>query len=98
MSSVLERHSTFVHSPGALSNLSGAFELLSRCVRSLKFKRKVLVMVISINGVQADLPADARVSPLDLLREHVHLSGTKKGCNQGACGAYPDVTLVRHAQ
>jgi xanthine dehydrogenase YagT iron-sulfur-binding subunit len=44
-------------------------------------------MVISINGVQADLPADARVSLLDLLREHVHLSGTKKGCNQGACGA-----------
>jgi xanthine dehydrogenase YagT iron-sulfur-binding subunit len=44
-------------------------------------------MVISINGVQTDLPADARVSLLDLLREDLHLSGTKKGCNQGACGA-----------
>lgn len=44
-------------------------------------------MAISINGVQSDLPADARVSLLDLLREHLHLSGTKKGCNQGACGA-----------
>ena len=44
-------------------------------------------MGISINGVQTDLPADARVSLLDLLREHLHLSGTKKGCNQGACGA-----------
>ena len=44
-------------------------------------------MVISINGVQQELPEDARVSLLDLLREHLHLSGTKKGCNQGACGA-----------
>jgi xanthine dehydrogenase YagT iron-sulfur-binding subunit len=44
-------------------------------------------MVISINGVQWDLPEDARVSLLDLLREHLHFSGTKKGCNQGACGA-----------
>jgi xanthine dehydrogenase YagT iron-sulfur-binding subunit len=44
-------------------------------------------MPISINGVQTALPADARVSLLDLLREHLHLSGTKKGCDQGACGA-----------
>jgi xanthine dehydrogenase YagT iron-sulfur-binding subunit len=44
-------------------------------------------MAISINGVQTALPDDARVSLLDLLREHLHLPGTKKGCNQGACGA-----------
>jgi xanthine dehydrogenase YagT iron-sulfur-binding subunit len=44
-------------------------------------------MLISINGAQTALPADARVSLLDLLREQLHLSGTKKGCNQGACGA-----------
>jgi len=44
-------------------------------------------MAISINGVQTHLPADPRVSLLDLLREQLHLSGTKKGCNQGACGA-----------
>jgi xanthine dehydrogenase YagT iron-sulfur-binding subunit len=44
-------------------------------------------MAISINSMKTDLPADARVSLLDLLREHLHLSGTKKGCNQGACGA-----------
>jgi hypothetical protein len=36
-------------------------------------------MGISINGAQTDLPADARVSLLDLLREHLYLSGTKKG-------------------
>jgi xanthine dehydrogenase YagT iron-sulfur-binding subunit len=33
------------------------------------------------------LPEDARVSLLDLLRDRLGLSGTKKGCNQGACGA-----------
>ena len=44
-------------------------------------------MTININGADTPLPADPRVSLLDLLRDHLHLSGTKKGCNQGACGA-----------
>ena len=44
-------------------------------------------MPITINKQPVDLPDDARVSLLDLLREHLHLTGTKKGCNQGACGA-----------
>jgi xanthine dehydrogenase YagT iron-sulfur-binding subunit len=44
-------------------------------------------MPITINGTGAELPADPRVSLLDLLRETLHLHGTKKGCNQGACGA-----------
>lgn len=44
-------------------------------------------MSITINGTTADLPGDPRVSLLDFLREHLQLSGTKKGCNQGACGA-----------
>jgi xanthine dehydrogenase YagT iron-sulfur-binding subunit len=47
----------------------------------------VMSITITINGSQVPLPADPRVSLLDLLREHLHLSGTKKGCNQGACGA-----------
>ncbi|PZO79900.1 MAG: (2Fe-2S)-binding protein, partial [Mesorhizobium amorphae] len=42
---------------------------------------------IRINGTDRALPADPRVSLLDLLRETLHLHGTKKGCNQGACGA-----------
>ena len=33
------------------------------------------------------MPDDPRVSLLDFLRDHLHLSGAKKGCNQGACGA-----------
>ena len=44
-------------------------------------------MPIKINGSFIDAPSDPRVSLLDLLREHLQLSGTKKGCDQGACGA-----------
>ncbi len=44
-------------------------------------------MPLTINGKSVAPPHDPRVSLLDLLREHLHLTGTKKGCNQGACGA-----------
>ena len=40
-----------------------------------------------INGRSHDLAIDLRTSLLDLLREHLRLTGTKKGCDQGACGA-----------
>jgi len=46
-----------------------------------------MAMTITINGSEAPLPDDPRVSLLDLLREHLQLAGAKKGCNQGACGA-----------
>ena len=44
-------------------------------------------MPIQVNGSTVSVPDDPRTSLLDLLREHLHLTGTKKGCNQGACGA-----------
>jgi xanthine dehydrogenase YagT iron-sulfur-binding subunit len=44
-------------------------------------------MTITVNGNAVPLPLDPRVSLLDLLREDLHLPGTKKGCDQGACGA-----------
>ncbi len=44
-------------------------------------------MSITVNGLPVPLPTDPRVSLLDLLREELQLPGTKKGCNQGACGA-----------
>ena len=42
---------------------------------------------LRINGEQYDLNLEPRVSLLDALREYIGLTGTKKGCNQGACGA-----------
>ena len=44
-------------------------------------------MGIRINGHDIDAPGDVRVSLLELLRDELHLTGTKVGCNQGACGA-----------
>ncbi len=44
-------------------------------------------MNFTINGQPAAVEVDVRTSLLDLLRDHLHLTGTKKGCNQGACGA-----------
>ena len=44
-------------------------------------------MTITINGSAQEPPDDPRVSLLDYLREHLGLHGTKKGCDQGACGA-----------
>jgi xanthine dehydrogenase YagT iron-sulfur-binding subunit len=42
---------------------------------------------LTINGRPHRLLVDPRMSLLDLLRERLDLTGTKKGCNQGACGA-----------
>ena len=44
-------------------------------------------MQFTINGRSVDVAVDIRTSLLDLLREHLGLPGTKKGCDQGACGA-----------
>jgi xanthine dehydrogenase YagT iron-sulfur-binding subunit len=44
-------------------------------------------MRFCINGQTHELTLDNRTSLLDLLRDRLHLSGTKKGCDQGACGA-----------
>src|ERR1700720_3297854 len=40
-----------------------------------------------VNRREVEREVDVRTSLLDLLREHLHLFGAKKGCNQGACGA-----------
>ena len=44
-------------------------------------------VALTVNGQLRRLHLDLRTSLLDALREHLHLTGTKKGCDQGACGA-----------
>lgn len=42
---------------------------------------------LDINGSHHELDVEPRVTLLDALREHLALTGTKKGCDQGQCGA-----------
>ena len=46
-----------------------------------------VAVTMRINGRSERLRADARVTLLDALRDRLGLTGTKKGCDQGACGA-----------
>jgi xanthine dehydrogenase YagT iron-sulfur-binding subunit len=47
----------------------------------------VIDISVTLNGTTRSLSCEPWVTLLDLLRERVHLTGTKKGCNHGACGA-----------
>jgi xanthine dehydrogenase YagT iron-sulfur-binding subunit len=49
--------------------------------------REELEIAVRVNGQHYRLSVDARLTLLDLLRERLLLTGTKKGCNFGECGA-----------
>ncbi|MEO7121017.1 MAG: 2Fe-2S iron-sulfur cluster-binding protein [Ginsengibacter sp.] len=44
-------------------------------------------VTLIVNGKRSTLEIDPRVTLLDALREQIHLTGTKKGCDRGQCGA-----------
>jgi xanthine dehydrogenase YagT iron-sulfur-binding subunit len=46
-----------------------------------------IAMTLQVNGRARRLRLDSRVTLLDALRDQLDLTGTKKGCDQGACGA-----------
>ncbi len=47
----------------------------------------IVDVTLRVNGTEHALKIEPRVTLLDALRENLGLTGTKKGCNQGACGA-----------
>ncbi|SFA76671.1 xanthine dehydrogenase YagT iron-sulfur-binding subunit [Poseidonocella pacifica] len=44
-------------------------------------------VTLNVNGTSETLEVDTRVTLLDALRDHLNLTGTKKGCDHGQCGA-----------
>ena len=44
-------------------------------------------IALEVNDVRREMELDVRSTLLDALREHLHLTGTKKGCDHGQCGA-----------
>jgi xanthine dehydrogenase YagT iron-sulfur-binding subunit len=60
----------------------------AEAVESTSERFEALAIVhVEINGVDYQLELQPRVTLLDMLRERLQLTGTKKGCNRGECGA-----------
>jgi xanthine dehydrogenase YagT iron-sulfur-binding subunit len=49
--------------------------------------KNTVPVALRVNGKKYDLRIDPRTTLLDALREHLHLTGSKKGCDHGQCGA-----------
>lgn len=54
---------------------------------TLFIKKETLPLTLNINGKEYPLNSDTRSTLLDVLRERLYLTGTKKGCDHGQCGA-----------
>ena len=54
---------------------------------ALAESKDAIPVTLTVNGKKHDLRIDPRTTLLDCLREHLHLTGSKKGCDHGQCGA-----------
>jgi xanthine dehydrogenase YagT iron-sulfur-binding subunit len=79
---------TFVGASVAVGGAVAAIPLLQGCGDDEPATSETATTVrLRINGAEREVAVDNRTSLLDMLRERAGLAGTKKGCDQGACGA-----------
>ena len=74
---------------GAIASNAGAQDAVNptEAVGRPAPKPVVAKVRFTVNGTAQELELDTRTTLLDALREHLHLTGTKKGCDHGQCGA-----------
>ena len=78
---------TFVGTTIAVGGVLASGPLLSGCSASEEEQSTSQAVRMTINGEPYEVTVDTRTSLLDMLRDRIDLTGTKKGCDQGACGA-----------
>jgi xanthine dehydrogenase YagT iron-sulfur-binding subunit len=78
----------FLITGGAVVALTGCVGLGPPATVVAKQNEPTMTKVsLSVNGKAHELNLDTRTTLLDALREHLHLTGSKKGCDHGQCGA-----------
>lgn len=83
------RRRTFIGASVAVGGSVVALPLLEGCASEDRTESAAASTTVRmrINGEDREIEVDNRTSLLDMLRERAGLTGTKKGCDQGACGA-----------
>lgn len=74
-------------SSAATVAMTGAAPGVAAAQSADRSMRYTSTISLKVNGESRDLDIDNRTTLLDALREHLHLTGTKKGCDHGQCGA-----------
>lgn len=74
-------------SSAATVAMTGAAPGVAAAQSADRSMRYTSTISLKVNGESRDLDIDNRTTLLDVLREHLHLTGTKKGCDHGQCGA-----------
>jgi xanthine dehydrogenase YagT iron-sulfur-binding subunit len=81
---------TFMKQAGGIFGFALAGPLAGQAERLTAYSKTVTgvtPLTLRINGQARTVPAEPRVTLLDALRERLDLTGTKKGCDHGQCGA-----------
>jgi xanthine dehydrogenase YagT iron-sulfur-binding subunit len=85
---------TFLSRLGLAGLLAATGPVTALAESSMKSKQELstqlkdaVAVTLRVNGKNYDLRIDPRTTLLDCLREHLHLTGSKKGCDHGQCGA-----------